>query len=103
MSVRSHLAQLAIDEADSLKQYEARIEEELLELEEQKATLIARRDAVRLGPQRLLNFKSALGTDFQCPRCWIHNEIRSTLSPIPGTDDKDLFRCPTCGLHVEIS
>ena len=88
MSVRSHLEQLAIDEADSLKRYEARIEEELLELEEQKATLIARRDAVRLGPQRLLNFEPALGADFQCPRCWIDNEIRSTLSPIPGDDNK---------------
>ena len=102
MSVRSHLEQLAIAEADSLKQYEARIEEELLELEDQKATLIARRDALRFGPQRLLNFEPAFGADLQCPRCWIYNEIRSTLTPIPGTDQKDLFRCPTCGLHVEI-
>ncbi len=101
MPVRSHLEQLAMKEADSLKQYEARIEEEVLKLEEQKATLIARRNAARLGSQRLLNFEPALGENFQCPRCWIHDEIRSALTPIPGTSHKDLFRCQTCGLHVE--
>ena len=96
------LQQFAVQEANELKAAEARIEQEIQQTAEIIAALIARRDSARLSHQRLLNYTPALGSDYQCPRCWVHHEARSVLTPVPGTDNEG-FRCDVCGFHLGIS
>ena len=57
-----------------------------------------------LAHNRLADLRVKLGTDYQCPVCWIRRGVRSNLDPIGfGTNAKDLFRCAQCGLKVEVS
>jgi hypothetical protein len=36
----------------------------------------------RIIPKRLAGFRAKIGTDHQCPRCWLQQEARSTLEPL---------------------
>jgi hypothetical protein len=96
------LQQFAVQEANELKAAEARIEQEIRDIEEIIAGLVARRDSARLSHQRLLNYTPALGSDYQCPRCWVDHEVRSVLTPVPGTDTEDCFRCGVCGFQIGV-
>ncbi len=96
------LQQFAEQEANELKAAEARIEQEIRDIEEIIAELIARRDSGRLSHQRLLNYTPTLGSDYQCPRCWGQREVRSVLTPAPGADSEDV-QCDVCGFHIAIS
>ena len=98
----NRLQQFAEQEANELKAAEARIEQEIRDIEEMIAALIARRNSARLSHQRLLNYTPTLGSDYQCPRCWVDHEVRSVLTPVLGTDSED-FRCDVCGFHIGIS
>ena len=62
----------------------------LLDLDRQLTQKKKECDTARLAPKRLANYSVKLGADYQCPRCWIDNEARSALRPIPGTEGGSL-------------
>ena len=74
----------------------ALIEKRLTDINDEKASLEARRDLSSTAPQRALDFQPVLGADYQCPTCWIKYERRAALRPITGPPDEDLFRCSSC-------
>jgi len=84
--------QMAAREQAKLSQ----IEKRLTELEEEKASLEARRDLASTAHERALNFQPVLGADYQCPSCWIVGKGAASLRPIDGKPGKDLFRCGRC-------
>jgi DNA-directed RNA polymerase subunit RPC12/RpoP len=75
----------------------AAVEAELAEIEQQKREKEAQCQSARLAPKRLLEYRLKIGTEYQCPRCWIENERRSNLSAIPSDTRDDIMRCHTCG------
>ena len=53
--------------------------------------------AANMATKRLLDFRPMIGADYQCPDCFIKNETRSAMRPIPaGPSGLDLFKCVTC-------
>jgi hypothetical protein len=61
------------------------------------AVLIAVPSVGARAKQRLLNYRPGSGSKFECPSCWVYNEVRSPLTAIPGTDEYDVLRCHGCG------
>jgi hypothetical protein len=75
----------------------------LAEVEARRAELLAQLNTASLGPDRVFTFKPQIGPYFQCPRCWIEDEKRYSLTPVGGpTRDEDFFRCRTCGFEITI-
>jgi hypothetical protein len=104
MSIVDQLREYAAQFVDQNLQRQSALEKELTALQTtilQKKTLL---DALRLSPQRLLNFPVNIGPDYQCPRCWIMFEKRTALDPIAtGTDSEDFFRCRHCDSTFSVS
>ena len=104
MSIGDQLREYAAQIAEQNQERQAGLEREILDLETKAAQKKALVDALRFGPQRLLDFQFKLGADYQCPRCWINHEKRSALTPIGGgTNTEDFFRCHTCGNTFSVS
>jgi hypothetical protein len=73
------------------------LEAELAAIDQRVAEINAEIQDARLARKRLLDFRAQIGTDFQCPRCWVQSETRSTLEALPGADGEELLICRTCG------
>jgi hypothetical protein len=97
MTTERELRQAAREIAAQAQAAVTRLEQETLDLKTRLAEKEAERDAARLAPKRLANYPVRLGTDYQCPRCWIEHEKRSPLRPIPSGDKNDILRCGICG------
>lgn len=100
MSIAEKLKNAAIqiyadaqERADEIQKKLSKLNEEQLKLDFQLQTLQRAHD-------RLLSFKASERGEYQCPRCWVRDEIRSNLRPIPGTADEDFFRCDRCDLEL---
>lgn len=89
--------------AERLQSTARALEPELLEIEKRKIEIDATLHMAHLSRKRLLDLQVRLGTNFQCPRCWIEREARTALTPIPGTDSDDILRCHSCGVDYVIS
>jgi hypothetical protein len=62
-----------------------------------KVELEARLHTANHALGRLSSFVSIRGSDLQCPRCWINNEVIASLRPASGGDSGyDNFQCETC-------
>lgn len=62
---------------------------------------VARNDAgVR---RRLISFRTRLDNEYQCPGCWMRNEVASPLNAVPGTEREDKMRCRECGAEFVIA
>ena len=96
MTTDRELRRLARETADNAQAQVTQLEQEVLDLETRLTEKKAERDAARLAPKRLADFKVKIGPDYQCPQCWITGGIQSPLRPRPGTSDADVFRCPRC-------
>ncbi len=88
--------------ADNMQRSTPALEAELREVEKRKIAIDAKLNAAKLAQKRLLDFRPRLGADFQCPRCWVQNETRSRLAPIPSGSADDILRCRTCGEDFHI-
>ena len=99
MSVIKAIGQYAKDLAADLKKGAANAEAELREIDRRRLAAESRLKLARLTDKRFLKFQPQIGTEYQCPRCWIVDERASALRPISGTDTEDRFRCPVC--HTE--
>jgi DNA-directed RNA polymerase subunit M/transcription elongation factor TFIIS len=97
MTTASQLQGLAIDEANRIFERAEQLKPELHKLKKREAQIVETLHAADLARQRARDFVPALGPDFQCPRCWVEKEARSTLRPVRGTDDEEILRCPNCG------
>ncbi len=94
MTADQELRKIASETARYAQARVTRLEEEVLDLEKRLAEKKTERDSARLAAKRLSNFQVTIGTDYQCPRCWIESGTRSPLRPIGGgTRDEDFFRC----------
>ena len=78
------------------------LEAELLGMEKRQAAIERELHATKLARERLVHFAYKIGPDYQCIRCWVTNEKRTSLSPIPSNTKDNLFRCDDCGLPVRI-
>jgi DNA-directed RNA polymerase subunit RPC12/RpoP len=96
------IAQAALDIAQALQNNAARLREEYLVAEAHAASLKAEYDTARAAPKRLANFQVKIRTDYQCPRCWIENERRSALLPVPSDAHDELMKCRTCHYEIRI-
>src|SRR5689334_10242481 len=75
----------------------AHLEKEVFDLETRLAQKKAEYNAASLAPKRLADFQVQIGTDYQCPRCWIVRKTRSAVRPFPGGGKTHEFlRCQTC-------
>ncbi len=102
-SFSSQLFEIAYEIALSHEGRTAQIERELAEIEGQKAKLQAQLNAAHLAHERLSRFVPVLGSDLQCPRCWIDHETRSILyGTAHGTRGTDTFRCHACDLELSL-
>jgi len=75
----------------------------LKEIDEAKRKLLvaeARLKNMNSMIDRLPHFKPVIKDEHQCPDCWINNEVRSDLKPIPSESSIDLFRCKTCSVEL---
>ena len=80
------------------------LEPQLQELEKLKLEVEAQCRAAHLAPKRLLEYRFQIGTDYQCPRCWIYYERRSALHPAdPANPERTIMRCQTCAAEFVIS
>jgi hypothetical protein len=54
-----------------------------------------------LAYNRAIGFESRIGGVLQCPRCWVADAIRSTLTPAESnTNSADAFECQICGFNI---
>ena len=85
--------ELAMDAKDNV----ADLQRKLSAVETARVELEARLQTAKHALERLSSFVSMRGSDLQCPRCWINNEVIATLRPASGgPSGHDNFRCDTC-------
>ena len=87
--------QAAIRQLEQEQQYRTT---KLRELQQAIAELEA---ADRAAGGQLLRAQQPLIDASKCLRCWIWDGKRVNLTPLPGTDETDFFRCRACGHEYE--
>lgn len=103
MKISEGIKDAAIKEANRLQLRAAQAQDELEKIKIRQLELEAAIESARLASQRACDFKPGSGPDYPCPRCFIVNETRSNLRPIPSPIDRtDMFRCGTCGYELVI-
>jgi hypothetical protein len=101
VSVRSAISELTREIADHFQARASALQQELLQIESRKREIEAELAAANLTHDRLLRFQETIGGKLQCPSCWVCDEIRSSLTLIPGTGGEDFLQCDIC--HLEFS
>ena len=101
MLTAARVSQLAQERADQARWMADHYEVELRRLKSEQTEVEGKLRTVNLSSTRLANFEPEIDSYLQCPHCWIDNETRSRLNPMPGTAGEDMFRCDEC--HFEIS
>jgi hypothetical protein len=97
MSHTDQLIEIATELAMDAKDNVADLQRKLSAVEAAKLEIEARLDTANHALERLSSFVSIRGSDLQCPRCWINNEVIATLRPgIGGPSGHDNLRCETC-------
>ena len=101
MSITDDLKKVAEEIALKARSRVADLEAQELHLMSQIHEVQAVSQKLRGAVQRLAKFQVQTGGQYQCPRCWIDDEVCSNLRPIPSDTKADLFRCGVC--HLELS
>jgi hypothetical protein len=97
MSHADQLIEIATELAMDAKDNVADLQRKLSVVETAATELEARLQTAKHALERLSSFVSIRGSDLQCPRCWINNEVIATLQPASGgPSGHDNFRCDTC-------
>ena len=94
MSHSEQLVEIATELAIEVKDNVADLERKLSAIETAKIEIQTRLRTGKHALERLSGFVSMRGSDLQCPRCWINNEIAATLRPDSKIAHK--FCCNTC-------
>jgi hypothetical protein len=97
MSHADQLIEIATELAMDAKDNVADLQHKLSAIETAKIEIEARLHVANHALERLSSFVSLRGSDLQCPRCWINNEVIARLRPADGSNSgHDNFRCETC-------
>ena len=97
MSHADQLIEIATELAMDAKDNVAELQRKLSAVETAKLEIEARIHIANHALDRLSSFVSIRGSDLQCPRCWIENEVIAILRPASGgPGGHDNFRCETC-------
>ena len=97
MSHADQLIEIATELAMDAKDNVADLQRKLSAIETAKVEIEARLHTANHSLERLSSFVSIRGSDLQCPRCWINNEVIASLRPASGgNSDHDNLRCETC-------
>jgi hypothetical protein len=102
MEIETALLEEAQYAVSNLKNRARALESQLQEIKKLKLEIEAECQAASLAPKRLLKFQPKIGTEYQCPRCWIEHERRSSLRPVASGGRDDLMRCNTCPAEYAI-
>ena len=97
MDIEKALVSEAEQIASNMDSRARALEEELGEIEHRKMHVEAELNAAKLSHKRLPSFQARIGRNFQCPRCWVRDETRFKIRPIPSCGDNDVLRCDRCG------
>jgi len=98
MDIASSVRHAANELAQAAQHRAASLKREIVALEEQLAEKNAALQFSHEAHDRLLNFQPKIGSDYQCPRCWIEDDMRAALRAIPAdANDKDRLACERCG------
>jgi hypothetical protein len=100
MLTAARVSQLARERADQAHGSADRYQAQLCRLKSEQTELEVKLRASILSSARIAKFEAEIEGHLQCPHCWIDNETRSRLNPMPGTAGEDMFRCDEC--HFEI-
>jgi len=69
--------------------------EETLQFEARRAMKRVEDQNVALG--RVREYRPKIGLDYQCPLCWMKDEVRVALDPVATGTKDDAFGCDRCG------
>ena len=98
MDIASSIRHAANEIAQAAQQRATSLKREIVELEEQLAEKNAALQSSHQAHDRLLNFHPQVGIDYQCPRCWIEDDLRATLRGVPAdANGTDRLACERCG------
>ena len=100
MLTAARVSELARERADQARWRADRYQAQLCRLKSEQTELDAKLRASILSSARVAKFEAEIEGHLQCPHCWIDNETRSRLNPMPGTAGEDMFGCDEC--HFEI-
>jgi hypothetical protein len=84
MSHADQLIEIATELALDAKDEVADLQRKLSAVETAKIEIEARLRTANHALGRLSSFVSIRGSDLQCPRCWINNEVIASLRPAGG-------------------
>jgi transposase-like protein len=103
MSHAYQLIEIATELAMDAKDNVAGLQHKLSAIETAKVEIEGRLHIANHALQRLSSFVSVRGSDLQCPRCWINNEVIASLRPANGGNGgHDKFRCETCNSNFNL-
>jgi cell division septum initiation protein DivIVA len=90
-------------EQQKIESRNSALESQLREAEQRAAELKAAILLASGSEQRFLNFQPFLNGQFQCPRCWIANNIHTNLHQVDN-EGFDTVECRVsgCGFHAEV-
>ena len=97
MSHADQLIEIATELAMDAKDNLADLQRKLSAIETAKVEIESRIHIANHALERLSSFVSLRGSDLQCPRCWINNEMVASLQPTTAANSGyGKFRCETC-------
>ena len=97
MSHADQLIEIATELAMDAKDNLADLQRKLSAIETAKVEIESRLHTANHALERISSFVSIRGSDLQCPRCWINNEVIAKLQPASGSDSaRRHFQCETC-------
>ena len=103
MAVPTQMKQIAIGVANHLQMRAHEAKQEFFITEMRKAEIEVQLKQAELAYNRAIGFESRIGGILQCPRCWVSDETRSTLTPTEGdTNSADTFECQICGFKISL-
>jgi hypothetical protein len=97
------LSRLAYQLADEARVRADYYKEQLRLLQARQAEIQTSLAAAKLSRRRLAKFQAEVNGNFQCPRCWINQAMRSSLDPVPGMSGGVIFRCNECDFEISTS
>src|SRR5262249_47081075 len=102
MPVATELQHIAIGVAKEVQRRWADVQQELRGMQARMAQMQTELQTAKLASQRALNFEFKVDGQYQCPRCWVLDGVKSNIPPIPGGDRDDRFVCRTCFCEIAV-
>lgn len=90
------IQQVAFEYASGARQRETKAKAEKASLQDRIAQLELEIENHKAAADRLTSFSVHSNGVYQCPRCWIVQEIAADLTPIGDDNGNDVFRCAHC-------